>query len=97
MLDLQIVIQIIISICVGMSYLAFNYPNILKELEKFIRFYSLLAGLLYFLISLTYYNFLKSAVAFSNYLFELILVTFPLFYYYILDYIISLININKNK
>ena len=47
MLDLQIVTQIIISICVGMSYLAFNYPNILLELKNFIRFYSILAGFIY--------------------------------------------------
>ena len=97
MLDLQIAIQIIISICVGMSYLAFNYPNILKDLEKFIRFYSLLAGLLYFLISLACYDFLKSIITFANYFFELMLVTFPLFYYSILDYIVKLIKLNNGK
>ena len=97
MLDLQIAIQIVISICVGMSYLAFNYPNILTELKKFICFYSLLAGFIYFLISLVCYDFLKSVIVFSNYVFELVLVTFPLFYYSILEYIVKLIELNKNK
>ena len=97
MLDLQIVTQIIISICVGMSYLAFNYPNILLELKNFIRFYSILAGFIYFLISLSCYDFLKSVIVFSNYIFELVLVTFPLFYYSILEYVVKLIELNKDK
>ena len=97
MLDLQIVTQIIISICVGMSYLAFNYPTILLELKNFIRFYSILAGFIYFLISLSCYDFLKSVIAFSNYVFELVLITFPLFYYSILEYVVKLIELNKDK
>ena len=97
MLDLQVAIQIVISICVGMSYLTFNYPSILKELKKFIYFYSLLAGFVYFLLSLVCYDFLNSVITFSNYIFELILVTFPLFYYSILEYIVKLIEIIKDK
>ena len=97
MLDLQVAIQIVISICVGMSYLTFNYPSILKELKKFIYFYSLLAGFVYFLLSLVCYDFLNSVITFSNYIFELILVTFPLFYYSILEYIVKLIEITKDK
>ena len=97
MLDLQIAIQIIISVCIGMSYLAFNYPDILKGLKKFIFFYSILAGFVYVFISLACYDFLKSIISFSNYVFELILVVFPIFYYSILVYIMALIKANVGK
>lgn len=92
MLDIQITVQIIISICVGFSYLGINHYKVFLEVRKFINRFIFLSVAVYFLNYLLWY---KNTLSFKTLLFEVILISFPYFYYSIITYVGYLIDKNK--
>ena len=97
MLDNQITIQIIISICVGLSFLGFNYNFVLPKLKPFIKIYSVVASLIYLGLAIFTFDFTKNITSFANFFFEFFLILFPWFYYSILEYIVTIIDNNKSE
>ena len=97
MLDNQITIQIIISICVVLSFLGFNYNFVLPKLKPFIKTYSIVASVIYLGLAITTFDFTKNIISFANFLFEFFLILFPWFYYSILEYVVIIIDNDKSE
>lgn len=93
MLDTQITVQIIISICVGLSYLAINHYKVFVEVKRFINRFILFSVMVYFI---NYLFWSTNTINFKTLLFEVILISFPYLYYSMLTYIGYLIEKNKN-
>ena len=81
MLDIQIAVQIVISICVGLSYLAVNHYSVLSFVKYFINLYSVIAIVIYLFIAFNLFDFTKNLINFANFLFESFLVLFPWIYF----------------
>jgi len=96
MLETQIAVQIVISLCVGLSYLAIKHYETFKKSKDFVNIYTFLATSLYLTVSYFCFDFSQGAYSFLNYLFEIFLVLFTKFYYSIANYIGYSIN-NEGK
>ena len=98
MLDIQTAVQIVISLCVGLSFLAINHYNVFKKIEKFINNFTIYAIVFYFVVLIIgSYDVLKDMRTVFNLCFEIALITFPQFYYSIANYIGNLIDIEKKE
>ena len=82
MLDLQIVFPIIISICVGLAYLAINHFKTFTLIKSLITTYTSICIGFYMVYSLFIYNIpisnLKNVV---DYLLEILTLTIPKLFY----------------
>lgn len=88
MLDSQITFQIIISICVGLSYLAINHYKTFKKIEGFIKTYTIIATTFFLIYYLLFSKVdLKEIKNIIDFILESLTLTIPYLFFILIDYI----------
>ena len=95
MLDTPVAVQIVISFCVGLSYLAINHYNTFLKVKGYIKAYFVMSLVIFSIISFFYYDAFKNFQTISNHFFELSLISFPYPFYSVLTYVGFLISKEK--
>ena len=96
MLNLEIVFPIVISICVGLSFLAVNHRKVFLLIRSFIRTYTIIAIIVFNLYFIFFYTF-SNIKSFVDLILESLVIAIPQLFYILLIYISDKIHDNLDK